>query len=117
MGTITLCSLSAQQQELAPYCAVHMRVWGLHVQFFARMAEKRLEVLMRACRRMKLKRNYKFQMYTNPLKGLPTQPTPGSEAALNPHLALPSAQDLTFSIDLNPPCENVVVIVILGSLS
>ena len=79
--------------------------------------KKRLEVLTRACRRMKLKRNYKFQMYSNPLKGLPTQPTPGSEAALNPHLALPGAQDLTFSIDLNPSCENVVVIVILGSLS
>ncbi|KAK9905588.1 hypothetical protein WJX75_002584 [Coccomyxa subellipsoidea] len=43
-------------------------------------------------RRLKLKRNYKFQMYSNPLKGPPVQPTPGNEAALNPHLALPGVK-------------------------
>lgn len=44
---------------------------------------------MHARRRLKLKRNYKFQMYSDPLKGHSLQPVPGNEAALNPHLALP----------------------------
>ena len=44
-------------------------------------------------RRLKLKRNYKFQMYSDPQKGPPAQPAPASEAALHPHLALPGVPD------------------------
>jgi hypothetical protein len=45
-------------------------------------------------RRMKLKRNYKFQMYNDRIKGQPPQPPPqnGSEAALTGHLALPGVK-------------------------
>lgn len=45
-------------------------------------------------RRIKLKRNYKFQMYNDPVKGQqgPQPPHHGSEAALHTHLALPGVK-------------------------
>jgi hypothetical protein len=43
-------------------------------------------------RRVKLKRNYKFQMYHEPAKGPPLRPSHGSEAALHAPLALPGVR-------------------------